>query len=534
MAEYKDILKEIAESVKRRNEIEKKRAAWIASHSEDRLEIQKAEWAKTDLWYFCYEILGWQFYDCDYAKFFCEKVQEDPDQLWLVARGHLKSLTITCAKTIQDIINNPNMSVALMSYNTQSAKTFLRQIKHILETNEGLKRYFPEVFYDKPQTQSTLWSETAGLNVRRDTTRKEPTIFSFGLVDSQQTGMHADLLLYDDVVIQDSVGTPYMIDKTTKAWELSSNLGMMTSETKTRYCGTRYHYYDTYATMIERGIKYTIIPATDDGTPDGNPIFMTRDSLAQKVREQGLYTFSAQMLLKPVPDGSIKLHPEDIQYYDEPEDVPEIRNVYLVCDPANSGQKQSDYTTMLALGYDEVGDLWLVDGIHDRVDLGRRWNLVCDLSEKNNVCLVGYEKYGMQSDLEYFDMELKRGRGRCPMLKQLGGVSNKRDRILRLVPLLEQRRIHLPRSMKRISYADGQEYDLTKVLITEITDFPFGRHDDAVDALSRIFDVVPVMPHVDHRTEEEKFWDAFKQDKKEKKRAAFLRKPGQKIGRWFR
>lgn len=534
MAEYKNILKEIAESTARRNQIEKDRAAWIAVHDENEVERKKAEWAKTDLWYFCYEILGWRFYDCPYGKFFCEKVQEDPDQLWLVARGHMKSLTITCAKTIQDIINNPNMSVALMSYNTQSAKTFLRQIKHILETNEGLKKYFPDVFYEKPQTQSTLWSETAGLNVKRDTTRKEPTIFSFGLVDSQQTGMHADLLLYDDVVIQDSVGTPYMIDKTTRAWELSSNLGMMTSPTKTRYCGTRYHYYDTYATMIERGIKFTVIPATDDGTPDGTPIFMSRESLEQKVREQGKYTFSAQMLLNPVPDGSIKLHPEDIQYYDSAEEIPEIRNAYLVCDPANAGQKQSDYTTMLVLGYDETGDLWLLDGIHDKVDLGRRWNLVCDLSQNNKVCMVGYEQYGMQSDIEYFDMEIKRGRGRCPAIKKLGGVSNKKDRILRLVPLLEQRRIHLPRTMSRISYSDNQEYDLTKVLVQEITDFPFGRHDDAVDALSRIFDVVPVMPHVDHRTEEEKFWDAFKQDNKEKKRASFLRKPGQKIGRWFK
>ena len=106
--------------------------------------------------------------------------------------------------------------------------------------------------------------------------------------------------------------------------------------------------------------------------------------------------------------------------------------------------------------------------------------------------------------------------------------------LLALVPLLEQRRIHLPRTMKRISYSDNEEYDLTKVLVQEITDFPFGRHDDAVDALSRIFDVVPVMPRVDHRTEEEKFWDAFKQENKEKKRATFLRKPGQKIGRWFK
>lgn len=531
---YNNIIEEIQQAVQRRDKTEKNRAKWLASHPEKEHDRQKADWARTDLWYLCYEILGWDFYDCPFAKFFCEKVQEDPDQLWLVARGHMKSLTITCAKTIQDIINNPNMSVALMSYNGQSARAFLRQIKRILETNEGLKKYYSDIFFDKPQTQSPLWSEMAGLVVKRETTRKEPTVFAFGLVDSQQTGMHADLLLYDDVVIQDSVSTSYMIDKTTKAWELSANLGMMTGETKVRYCGTRYHYYDTYSVMIERGVKYTVIPATADGTPQGEPVHMEKKTLLDMYRKQGKYTFSAQMLLSPVPEGSIKLHQEDIQYYDSDEELPEIRNVYLVCDPANAGSKESDFTTMLALGYDEIGDLWLIDGIHDKVDLGRRWNLVCDLSEKNKVCLVGYEKYGMQSDLEYFDMELKRGRGRCPMIKQLGGVSNKQDRILRIVPLLEQRRIHLPRTLKRVSYNDGEEYDLTKILVQEITDFPYGRHDDAVDALSRIFDVVPAMPHVDKRTEEEKFWDDFRQEKKEKQKVNFLRKPGQKIGRWFR
>ena len=147
--------------------------------------------------------------------------------------------------------------------------------------------------------------------------------------------------------------------------------------------------------------------------------------------------------------------------------------------------------------------------------------------------MVGYEKYGMQADLEYFDMELKRGNGRCPGIKVLGGVQSKRDRILRITPLLEQRRIHFPRTLKKVSYFDNREYDLTQVLVQEITDFPFGKHDDAIDALSRIFDIVPVMPHVDHRTEEERFWDSMKQEKKQRS-ISFLRKPGQKMGRWHK
>ena len=90
MPVYKNILEEMKKSAARRDAIEAERNAWLKVHSEEECFRQQAEWAKNDLWYLCYYVLGWHFYDCDYAKFFCEKVQENPDQLWLVARGHLK------------------------------------------------------------------------------------------------------------------------------------------------------------------------------------------------------------------------------------------------------------------------------------------------------------------------------------------------------------------------------------------------------------------------------------------------------------
>lgn len=536
MSKQPDILAEIKAAAARRDAIEKERDVWLNTHDEKECLRQQAEWGKTDLWHLCYHILGWDFYDDDFPKYFCEKVQENPNQLWLVARGHLKSLTITCAATIQFLINNPNKSVAIMSYNNSTANAFLNQIKHILETNDGLKKFYPDVFYEEPKTQSTSWSTQAGINVIRTTTRKEPSVFAFGLVDSQKTGMHADLLVYDDTVIQDSVGSAYMIQKTTRAWELSSNLGMMKSPTEKRYCGTRYHFYDTYDEMIKRGIEHTVIPATHDGTINGKPIYMSDETLARMLQEQGEYTFSSQMLLKPIADGQAKFHVEDLQYYDSPDEVPFITNKYLLCDPAGKGRKDkdTDYTVMGVVGYDTVGDLWLIDAVHDKIDLGRRWNCVLDLWEKHKVCLVGYEQYGMNTDMEFFDMEIKRTRCKCPAFKTLGGNMAKEDRILRLVPLLEQRRLHVPRRLIKKSYFDDREYDIITALEQQIKDFPFGKHDDFIDMLSRIFDIIPVLPRVDNRTDSEKFWDAYNRERESKKHASFLRKDVAKLGGWLK
>jgi hypothetical protein len=73
--------------------------------------------------------------------------------LW--AREHYKSTVITFALTIQDILNDPEITVGIFSHTRPIAKAFLRQIKQEFETNEDLKAGFPtccgEPAQGKPQ-----------------------------------------------------------------------------------------------------------------------------------------------------------------------------------------------------------------------------------------------------------------------------------------------------------------------------------------------------------------------------------------------
>jgi hypothetical protein len=90
------------------------------------------------------------------------------------------------------------------------------------------------------------------------------------LVDGQPTSKHYKLMVYDDVVTRESVTTPDMIQKVTEAWELSRNL--VSEHSRTRYIGTRYHFNDSYRTIMDRGIASRIHKATFDGTVDGDPV----------------------------------------------------------------------------------------------------------------------------------------------------------------------------------------------------------------------------------------------------------------------
>ena len=85
----------------------------------------------------------------------CREVQAEPDgclDLW--AREHYKSTIITYGLTIQDILNNPELTIAIFSFNKTIARGFLNQIKREFEANEKLKGLFPHILWQNPETQS--------------------------------------------------------------------------------------------------------------------------------------------------------------------------------------------------------------------------------------------------------------------------------------------------------------------------------------------------------------------------------------------
>ena len=380
-----------------------------------------------------------------------------------------------------------------MSYNLKTAKSFLRQIKVELETNEMLKHLFPEILYAKPEKDSIKWSEQEGLVVKRKKNRKEPTFSSFGLVDSQATGMHFTVHSFDDAVTQDSVTTAEMIDKTTRAWQLSDNIGMSGKvSTRKKYAGTRYHFHDTYKKMLELDIPHTIITATEDGTAEGKPIFLTQESLEQKRKVQGSYIFSCQMLLNPIEKADQKFTRDMIRYYDSlPVDsdgdlIP--MDFYLAVDPANEKKKESDYTAGLIFGFSPDRKIYLIDGFHDKISLGERYREIKAGHNKYQFRRVGYEKYGLQTDMDYFRMENEKTNFFMPLFQMKGSMS-KEDRILRLVALFENGDILFPKHLYYDCKFDNEKIDIIERLLFEMFEFPMCKHDDLLDCLSRVLDL---------------------------------------------
>ena len=454
---------------------------------EDKAALQRL--VKEDLFFLL--TVGCKRRDIDRPWLFdrCREVGASPDgHLDLWARDHYKSTIITFGKTVQDILNDPEITASIFSHTRPIAKAFLEQIKREFEGNTFLKELFPDILYAEPEKQAPKWSLDGGIIVKRKTNPKECTVEAWGLVDGQPTSRHFSHQIYDDVVTLESVSTPEQIKKTTAALEMSYNLGSG-ERTRRRFIGTRYHLFDTYSELIERGtVQHRVHAATHNGKspPEGKPVFLSEELLAQKRRDMGPYTFGSQMLQNPVADKSMSFKPEWIRYYD-PRPRVQAWNHYILVDPASKKKSTSDYTVMEVHGLASDGNYYLVDARRDRLNLTQRAALLFELHRKWKPLKVGYESYGLQADVEHMKYEMEKQNYRFEIV-ELGGTMPKEDRIRRLVPVYEQGRFYTPRRMVFVDYENSTRDYIQLFEREEYGAFPVLTHDDMLDCRSRILD----------------------------------------------
>lgn len=444
---------------------------------------------RTDLYFLLRYILKAWYADNEWCFQRCREVQAHPNgylDLW--AREHFKSTIITFALTIQDILNDPEITVGIFSHTRPIAKGFLRQIKREFENNETLKALYPDVLYANPSKESPKWGEDDGIIVRRQGNPKESTVEAWGVVDGQPTSKHFKRLVYDDLVTKESVTSPEMIEKTTNSLALSYNLG--SDDGERRFIGTRYHYNDSYKTLLERLTAIPrLYPATDDGTVDGEPVLLTREKLAKKRADMGPYVFGCQMLQNPSADSTMGFKEEWLKYYPAPitpTNAQGMRKI-LLCDPANEKKAASDYTSIWVLGLNYDSKIYALDMVRDRLNLTERTDLIFNMHRRWQPQQTGIERYGMQSDIAHIKAEMDRRIYHFD-ITELGGPMPKNDRIRRLIPKFEQGVIMLPDRLVRTNYERKPE-DLVQIFINdEFLAFPVAVHDDMLDALARMED----------------------------------------------
>lgn len=457
-----------------------------AERSDEHLRIARRKLALSDLFFLLVFVLRRKDANKDFVYERCGEIQAQPDgylDLW--SREHYKSTCITFARTIQDVLRDPETTIGIFSHTRPNAKKFLAQIKREFETNSLLYELFPDVCWENPYKEAPKWSEDDGLIFRRVGNPKESTVEAHGMLEGLPTGRHFKVRIYDDVIDEKAVTNPDMIRKVTDAWELSLSLGTVGGIS--RYVGTRYHTNDPYREIMARGAaKARIHTCTREGTWPGMPVLMPLEELEKRRREHGVYTFMAQYMQDPAADKAMGFKADWLKYYTPKNDATNM-NRYLLCDPASEKKRESDYTAMGVIGLGPDENYYLLDGIRDRLSLKERGDALFSLHRRWKPNGVGYEKYGAQADIEYFQMRMGDENYRFD-ITPLGGQIAKHDRIRRLIPIFEGGRFLLPDSMFKTDY-EGRLVDLVVSFVEEeYKPFPVGLHEDFFDMIARIMD----------------------------------------------
>lgn len=464
----------------------------------------------------------------------CREVEANKDgylDLW--SRDHYKSSCITFAGSIQEILIDPDITIGVFSHTKGIARKFTGQIKREFEQNGYLQSLYPDVLYQNPKSEAEKWSEDAFI-VNRSTNPAESTVEAWGLVDGQPIGKHFMLMIYDDVVVWESVQTADQIAKTTQAWELSLNLAD-TQRQRVWYIGTRYDMADTYKEiMTRRAATPRVYAATDNGQVDGKPVLWSQQQFDDKVRKMGLRTAACQLLQNPAAGSNAEFSAE---HYRQWEIRPKTLNVYILCDYAGSRKTGSNRTAIAVIGMDANRNKYLLDGICHRLKLSERWKWLKHYHRKwinapgVQVCQVGYERYGAQSDIEHFEQMMQIESYPFPIAElntPRDGEISKDNRIRRIQPDHENWRWFYPHSpclviengefkwqldredqvtkaqreairrgeghlvASHIKHKDesGNAYNLIKWFIdNEYQFFPTSKQKDFLDAMSRLYDM---------------------------------------------
>lgn len=216
--------------------------------------------------------------------------------------------------------------------------------------------------------------------------------------------------------------------------------------------------------------------------PDGSLFFpqkLSAEFLENAKRTMGSYFFANQYLNEVLPSEHQPFKRSWFKYY---ESLPELKNTAIFIDPAISQEDNADYTAVVAVDVDKDGIWYLKHAQRKRMTPTEIVNHIFDLNEHFRPRVIGIEDVAFQKALLYMvDEEMKRRKMIVP-LKGIRPVNDqtKEMRILTLVPRFEWGRILLSKNV--------QDLEL------ELMQFPRGKHDDLIDALSQIDQLVS-WPH---------------------------------------
>lgn len=413
-------------------------------------------------------------------------------RLWLWSRGFFKTSLITEAHTLWLIVNNPDIRVLIVSFSLEVAKKPFGVLRNHLIGNEDFRYFFREFCPVANKEGKIEFGTTECFTVpNRTKSLKEPTVMCAG-VGTNITGLHFDVQKIDDLVNKDSVTNETQIQQSKDYFSLLGPIFDNPTCPRQDVIGTIYHFFDLHSVLLKNDkFQSSIIPVYND-----KGVFAFPERISQEAFEKEIlgdpnnnpYDIQSQYLLNPINPADAKFKEE---WWKEYEDIPTGLSEYILCDPASTQKKKSDYTVIETWGVDSEYNFYLLDGIRDKLRANDRVRTYVSMAKKlNRIKGAKYEELGgRQGDLENINDEFIRQKMHVSVHPTKNTTATKTDRIeQRLVGQFHAGKVWLPKSIMHRSNFDGKLYDFVQAFRMEFLQFPFSEHDDILDCFSQMFD----------------------------------------------
>lgn len=324
-------------------------------------------------------------------------------QLLLFPRDHGKSRHVAY-RVVWELTKNPALRVLYISATSNLAEKQLNFMKGIF-TSSIYRRYWPDMV-SKEVGLRKKWTNTEielDHPLREKENIRDPSIFCAGLTTSV-TGMHCDIAVLDDVVVQENAYTEEGRKKVASQYSLLSSIEG--AEAKEWVVGTRYHPKDLYNSMLEMREEtfseegevigdepiYEVFerPVEDMGDGSGEFLWPRQQRKDGKwfgfnrqiwSRKKGQYLdqmqFRAQYYNDPSDPDNRPVDYDQFQYFDKQllsqsggNWFYKARklNIIAAIDFAYSKRKRSDWTAIVVVGMDSENNYYVLDISRFRTD----------------------------------------------------------------------------------------------------------------------------------------------------------------------
>lgn len=404
----------------------------------------------------------------------------------LMPRDHLKTSHITIAGGLQKVTQDSEHRIAIFNAVGRKAINMLLTIRNIADSNKLFRSLYSSVI--PKDTRQGRWNQE-GLDFVRQGSYQDPTISAYGL-ESTATSSHFTHQIWDDPIEEEAYKSPIvMADAITR---MSGIHALMNSPAKDSVwvVGTRWALHDVYAHFMQvwAGRSAKLIRSVVE---NGEIIFPekmgTFEDLAFMQASMTPYRWSCWFMNQPRDESLQTFNTEDVKFWTWTVDEDAIvlydrqGNIYRVVeydkldvtttvDLASAEKAQDDRNAVVTTGVTPWGEAIVLDAWAERCTPMRVMEKLFEVKQRFTPRAFGIEDVAYQKAFKWFLSAEATKRGVYFNVIPLKARGKKEIRIEGLQPLAASGRLWVHRKQF--------------LLIQEAQDFPLGKHDDLIDALS--------------------------------------------------